>query len=177
MRHNVIAFAPDGGAAAVRDDMTGLPSQVLVWEMLEHGLKRAARDQKSLAVLLVYLEGFGEINRNHGSEVGDRALLAVTGRLKHLLRSTDTVGRFGGPKLAILLETMSEMADIQLVAEKVVEAVREPIQLGGLQLKLSCSIGISLYPCIASDPETLIRCATDAMDAVKDRGGNGFQFA
>ncbi len=161
---------------ALRDAVTGLAREDLVWQMLNHGLSRAQRTEQNLAVLVIYAEGLGEINQTYGEQVGDKILATQADRLQGLLRGTDTVGRFSGTKLVVLLETITETADVQLVADKIVQALSQPVPVPGGLARLTCSIGIALYPSTASTPEDLIRRATEAMDAVKEHGGNGLQF-
>ena len=161
---------------ALRDAVTGMAREDLVWQMLNHGMSRAQRTQHSLAVLVIYAEGVGEVNRTHGEKAGDEVLATQADRLRTLLRGTDTVGRFGGTKLVVLLESIAQAADVQLVAEKIIQALAEPVPVPDGQGRLGCSVGIALYPSTATTPENLIRHATAAMDAVKDDGGNGFQF-
>ena len=160
----------------LRDAVTGLAREDLVWQMLNHGLSRARRTQQSLAVLVIYAEGLGEINKTYGEKVGDEILATQADRLQRLLRGTDTVGRFSGTKLVVLLETIAEAGDVQLVADKIVRALSQPVAVPDGEARLACSIGIALYPSTATTAEDLMRRAIEAMDAVKEHGGNGLQF-
>lgn len=161
---------------SLRDAVTGLAREDLVWQMLNHGLSRAQRTQQTLAVLVIYAEGLGEINKAYGEKVGDEILATQADRLQSLLRGTDTVGRFSGTKLVVLLETIAEAGDVQLVADKIVQALSQPVAVPDGEAQLTCSIGIALYPSTAATAEDLMRRAIEAMDAVKEHGGNGLQF-
>lgn len=161
---------------ALHDPVTGLPNQMLVWEMLDHGLSRAKRNKTNLGLLMIYVEGIGEINEAYGRAEGDQAMAVVARRLQSLLRATDTVGRFGGTKLVVILETVSHPEDLQLVSEKIVGSLSKPVAVGDTLEQLSCSIGIALFPWTTSSAESLIRRAAEAMDTVQEQGGNSFLY-
>lgn len=164
-------------APQLSDNVTGLAGEPLVWQMVEHGVARARRDDRSLAVMCIYLEGIAGINERYGPHAGDRAIALVARRLATLLRASDTVGRIGGTRLAVILSAMARTADVQLVAEKILDTIGEPIALNGSMEILSASVGVALYPTTAEDAEGLIRAATAAMDAAEGQGDGQLLFA
>ena len=163
-------------ALAQQDSLTGLPNRRLLDDRLQQALAHAQRDKKKLAVLLLDLDGFKEINDDHGHETGDAVLVTTAHRLKECFRATDTVARFGGDEFVAVLEGQNSMEDSTPVAEKILSLLREPIRVGDRQFKLTASIGIAIYPSDSENAETLLRLADQAMYESKASGGDTFRF-
>lgn len=156
------------------DSVTGLARQPLFWETLALAIKRARRHRDHLAVLLLHVD-----RPPAGSGGGDQAqqvACQVAGRLTASLRASDTVARFDQDQFVALVEGMPRVEDIQIVAEKIIEAVTRPIDLGGRGYVLAVSLGIAMYPAGALSAEGLIHDAVNAMLYARERGGNAFHF-
>ena len=160
---------------AHHDGVTGLPNRVLLLDRLAEELKRAPWRHRLLGVLVVGLDRFQAINEMHGPPVGDLALRAAGERLLNAVRAGDTVARLHGDEFAVALTDLAQPEDLPAIARKIVDAVAQPITLGAHALRLTASVGISLYPTDADNPETLLRNASAAMASAKDAGRNTFQ--
>jgi len=160
---------------AYYDALTDLPNQTLLREHAIQALATAHREGTEVALLFLDLDHFKNINDSLGHSVGDQLLQAVSTRLKHALRETDTVSRLGGDEfLVILAETGPEGAT--QVARKIQEIFDRSFELNRRVLHLSTSIGISLYPRDANDLESLLRYADAALYRAKEGGRNTFHF-
>ena len=162
---------------ALFDPDTGLARQPLFWEILSLAVKRARRNQDHLAVLYIHLEGL-----EGGAEAMDRSSRvavsrAAANRLTGLLRSSDTVARVEAGHIAVLVESMPRVEDIQTVAEKIVNTIRAPLEVNDHATRLSASVGIAMYPSGAFSAEALISDAAAAMTLAREAGGDAFKFA
>ena len=161
---------------ANHDPLTGLPSLRLCMDRLERALAEARRNQQVVAVMFVDLDGFKEINDNHGHEVGDKVLKVTADRLRAEVRETDTVARIGGDEFLVILSGIPNLEILQRIANSLIAQVSQPICVGSRETSLSASIGIALYPEDATDGDHLIRCADQAMYRIKHAGKNSFGF-
>ncbi len=161
---------------AYYDPLTGLPNRRLLEDRLQVALAHADRSKRSLAAMFVDLDRFKRINDSLGHEVGDRLLIEVAQRLRSCLREEDTVARVGGDEFLILLSNLLEADYVAITARRVIEALRKPVLIDGMELMVTTSIGISIYPADAHDGETLIRNADAAMYRAKDLGRDSFQL-
>ncbi len=160
---------------AMHDSLTGLPNRSLFNERLGWVLAEGSRRDTPVALLLIDLDQFKEVNDTLGHLVGDELLRQVAQRLRLLLRESDTIARFGGDEFAVLLTTTADEVAAREVAGKIVTAFSEPFQLNNVVLHSSPSIGIALFPDHGTDSETLVQRADVAMYAAK-RTGSGFAF-
>ena len=158
------------------DALTGLANRSLLGIQLSHALERAEREQTGLAVLMLDLDGFKDVNDSFGHPVGDRLLKAVADRLRELLRGADTVARLGGDEFAIIIESFEGADAVAAVAAKVIEAIAEPYHLGFHTARVTTSIGISLFPADGGDEVELLRSADTALYAAKRGGRNAYRF-
>jgi diguanylate cyclase (GGDEF)-like protein/PAS domain S-box-containing protein len=158
---------------AFHDNLTGLPNRALFRDRLDHALARAARSDHDVAVLLVDLDGFKQVNDSLGHDAGDQLLREVAQRLEDVVRASDTVARFGGDEFALLLEDVSEEETTGL-AERMLEHLSAPIALADREVALGASIGIVLRAGTASSEE-LVRDADVAMYAAKDAGRGRYE--
>jgi diguanylate cyclase (GGDEF)-like protein/PAS domain S-box-containing protein len=161
---------------AHHDPLTGLPNRILFHARLEHALTIAQRETHMAAILFMDLDRFKHINDSLGHAVGDSVLQEVAKRLQHAVREEDTVARIGGDEFPILLEHINDPAEATIVADKLLLAFSEPLDVPPHRLHLSPSIGISLYPADAGDYATLLRNADTAMYRAKAKGRNTYQF-
>ena len=127
--------------------------------------------------MFIDLDRFKPINDNHGHAVGDQVLQRLANRLLGSVRESDSVGRVGGDEFLVLLPRITHPESALEVGNKIVRALREPFHVGDLQLELSCSIGIALYPEHGRDPITLARHADQAMYQAKQSGRERVRLA
>jgi diguanylate cyclase (GGDEF)-like protein/PAS domain S-box-containing protein len=160
---------------ALHDALTGLPNRTLFHDRIGQALHRARRSDASVAVLMLDLDRFKEVNDSLGHAAGDALLIEIGRRLDGMLRASDTVARLGGDEFGILLPDQTSLADIALAAERVREAIQEPIIVQGLPLSVDASIGIALYPRDGRELETLLQHADAAMYHAKT-GNTGIAF-
>ncbi len=158
------------------DPLTGLPNRRLLNDRLAEQIKRAQRDQGSLAVLFIDLDRFKEVNDALGHEAGDQLLMEAARRVVGCVRGTDTVARQGGDEFTVLLPGLSERAPIERIAEDIILALTEPFQLGNEQAYVSASIGITLFPQDADNPVAILKQADQAMYHAKEEGRNRFSY-
>jgi diguanylate cyclase (GGDEF)-like protein len=161
---------------AFHDPLTNLANRALFSDRLAHALTRRIRDGRSgVAVLFVDLDDFKMVNDGLGHAAGDQLLRAVGERLVAALRPCDTTARLGGDEFAVLIEDASGPGDAVRVAERIVDALREPLGLQGRELAMRASIGIALAGTDQVDSEELLRRADIAMYRVKQRGKGSFE--
>jgi diguanylate cyclase (GGDEF)-like protein len=156
------------------DPLTELPNRVLLLDRLKQGITNAKRNDTRLALLFVDLNNFKQINDTLGHATGDKALKLAAHCLASTVRAEDTVSRHGGDEFLILLAKVSKATDALLVAEKVLAALGIPTQAGNEVIRLTASIGISVYPDDGEDAETLIDRADAAMYLAKKHGAGSF---
>ncbi len=159
---------------AYHDTLTGLPNRALFADRFHLALAHAKRYQHKLALLMMDLDKFKEVNDTLGHEAGDDLLKEVGSRLSSLVRKTDTVSRRGGDEFVLLLTEVHQVEDATSVAQKIVEAILKPFVLGGRRRSITTSIGIALYPDDGQDIDTLLSHADDALYQVKHQGRNGY---
>jgi diguanylate cyclase (GGDEF)-like protein len=162
--------------AATHDALTGLPNRVLLADRLGQAISRAARHEIRFAVLVVDLDRFKAVNDSLGHIAGDELLQEVARRLSGLLRKEDTLARLGGDEFVLLIHEVASPQDAEVVARKVLSQVALPVQLAGLDVHVSPSVGICLCPDDGADSETLLQHADAAMYHAKKKGRNTFQF-
>jgi diguanylate cyclase (GGDEF)-like protein len=162
--------------AATHDALTGLPNRVLLADRLRQAIARASRHQMRFAVLVVDLDRFKAINDSLGHIAGDELLQEVARRLSGLLRKEDSLARLGGDEFVLLIHEVSTPQDAEEVARKVLSQVALPVQLAGLDVHVSPSVGICLCQDDGVDSETLLQHADAAMYHAKKKGRNTFQF-
>ncbi|MES2000392.1 MAG: EAL domain-containing protein [Pseudomonadota bacterium] len=161
---------------AQHDALTGLPNRILLNDRLAQAMALAQRQGKQLALMFLDLDRFKYINDSLGHSVGDQLLLSVAHRLTAAVRSSDTVCRQGGDEFVILLADVEHAEDAALSAQKILTALTAPHRIDQLELHVTVSIGISIYPEDGQDVDTLIKSADTAMYHAKENGRNNFQF-
>ena len=154
---------------ALHDPLTGLPNRVLLEDRLEQAIHIARRDGASMALFLIDLDGFKEVNDTLGHEAGDVLLAEVSRRLRGALRESDTVSRLGGDEFAVVLPAV-DVERAAHMAQKVQCAIAPPLTFQNREITVGGSIGISLFPAHGQDPGTLLRHADVAMYAAKRDG-------
>lgn len=161
---------------AYTDLLTGLPNRTLYYDRLKQAIVRARRNQQQIAVLFMDLDYFKPINDELGHEWGDKALIEVAYRLQTCIRESDTVARVGGDEFSIVLSDISDEAAACKIAEKIIDSIRQPMQLGGRTFTLGASVGIHIEAEDYSDAETFMRLADDAMYVAKEAGRNRYHL-
>jgi len=160
---------------AFYDGLTMLPNRALFRDRLQQALARSSRSTTPLAVLLVDLDGFKQVNDSLGHDAGDQLLEAVAERFVEASRLSDTLARLGGDEFAILLDGAHE-SEAVAVAERLLEALSEPIWIAGRELVVGASIGVALHLGGVGQAEELLRHADVAMYAAKEAGRGRFEL-
>ena len=162
------------GLPRLFDPSTGLASQFLFWEILGLAARRAKRNKDFFALLLLEV---ADLPQDAGDTIGDIVMQVAAERVSNVLRASDTVSRFEHHQLALLVESMPRIEDIQIVAEKIVQELTKPYPLGDLERRFPVNLGISLYPTSADNADMLIGKAFEALAGAKGRGKGQFVFA
>lgn len=160
---------------ALHDPLTQLPNRTLVQDRLRQGILAARRAKKSAALIMADLDGFKDVNDNHGHDIGDQLLKGVAERLTASLRQSDTVGRLGGDEFAVVLP-FTDISGAQRAAEKLLEIMRQPFRIDGRAITVTGSFGIAAYPDHATDITALCKCADAAMYTAKRRHSGHFVY-
>lgn len=161
---------------ATHDGLTGLANRVLLDDRMSQAIAFAQRTGKRFATLVIDLDRFKLVNDSLGHHAGDELLKQIAGRLQALLRKSDTLARSGGDEFVIVIEDAMERGTIQVIAQKIISTVCEPVRVLNVEIHTSPSIGIAIYPEDASDGEGLLANADVAMYRAKQLGGNSYQF-
>ncbi|PKO19216.1 MAG: hypothetical protein CVU39_01300 [Chloroflexi bacterium HGW-Chloroflexi-10] len=162
---------------ALHDPLTDLPNRVLFTDRLRHVMERAKRKKNLLfAVFFLDLDRFKVVNDSMGHNIGDLLLIESAHRLKSCLRNQDTVARFGGDEFVILLEDMEYPTDYKIVADRILQSLRLPADLGGYKVFISVSIGIVLNDARYERGEDILRDADIAMYRAKNQGRNCYEI-
>jgi len=158
------------------DQLTGLANRFLFREFLMKTLARSNRSHSSLAVMLLDLDRFKFVNDTFGHAAGDSLLKDTAQRLKDCVRASDLVARLGGDEFTVVVDGLTETDTIAHFGERILEALKDPFDVGGYQVFTSASIGIAVYPHDADNIEDLLTSADTAMYRAKELGANNFQF-
>ena len=161
---------------ANHDVLTGLPNRLLLTDRLQQAIDQSRRTGTQTGVLFLDLNRFKQVNDSLGHDLGDLLLEKIAGRLKHLVRETDTVARLGGDEFVLVLADLDSIETMAAVAEKVLESVAAPISLAGHELNITTSIGGSVFPKDGHDVATLLKHADLAMYQAKELGSASFRF-
>jgi diguanylate cyclase (GGDEF)-like protein len=165
-------------ALSVTDDLTGLSNSRYLNLVLRREEKRSARSGRPLSVLFVDMDGFKNVNTNHGHIAGSRALVEVAAVIRGCARETDVVARFGGDEFAVILPDTGRDGAV-FVAERICDRIRASrfLESNRLDVRLTASIGVATLPDVTGSAEELLRAADRAMYRVKDTGKNGVSVA
>ncbi len=161
---------------AYSDELTGLASRVYFHTHLEDVIKASHRRSERFALLFLDLDGFKDVNDSLGHDVGDMLLKIVAKRLQDLIRDTDFVARLSGDEFCILVDNIDDQYGAAYVAERCLEEMNEPINLGGQNIRTRCSIGIAYYPKDGEDSQSLLKAADSAMYAAKEAGKHRYVY-
>ena len=162
-------------ALSSTDALTGLSNRQQISTTLEDAIRQARRQGHMLALLILDLDRFKQVNDSLGHDVGDQVLLDTAERLKTCLRDGDQVARIGGDQFAVLIH-QADPRGAEAAAQRMLAAVSQPCSMEGLQFTLTCSVGVALFPADAHDADQLLRHAESAMQRAKSGGRAGFRF-
>jgi diguanylate cyclase (GGDEF)-like protein len=157
---------------AYHDALTGLPNRTLFNDRLSMAILNAQRNQKKVAVMMLDLDKFKQVNDVWGHKLGDLLLKTVGERLANTLRKSDTVARMGGDEFLVVIPEVDHIEDTDIIAGKILQAFTEAFVIGGRNLSITTSVGVAIYPHDGKDAETLIKYADIAMYAAKATGRN-----
>ena len=160
---------------ATHDALTGLPNRVLLDDRLTQAVAHADRDGRSFALLVCDLDRFKLVNDSLGHHAGDELLQEVARRLTGLVRTTDTVARFGGDEFVLLITSIHDPEDARRLAARAIEVLQAPVRIAGIDVHTSPSIGIAFYPTDGTSIEALTAHADAAMYCAKQRGRGNVQ--
>ncbi|MSQ54482.1 MAG: diguanylate cyclase [Betaproteobacteria bacterium] len=161
---------------AQHDPLTGLPNRHSMQQRLSLAIELAKRNRKKVAVMLVDLDRFKQLNDSRGHSAGDQALVTVAERLRTSVRGSDTVARYGGDEFVVIAADLDRAADASNIAEKIADMVGLPVPLEGGPWRGGCSIGISVYPDDSTEPVTLLALADKAMYGVKSNAAARYAY-
>ena len=161
---------------AEHDTLTGLASRMVLEDQLKDAMERARRHNDGLALMMVDLDYFKQINDTFGHQAGDEVLRETAGRLLKAVRATDTVVRLGGDEFIVLLSEIRDTDAVELVAANLVASLSLPIRVVGVEIPVSVSIGVGTALPGETDPEEILRRADAALYCAKDRGRHCYQI-
>jgi diguanylate cyclase (GGDEF)-like protein/PAS domain S-box-containing protein len=160
--------------SAYYDSLTGIPNRLLLLDRIKQSISYSNRNKTFVAILYIDLDGFKDINDNLGHDVGDEFLKEISQRMKSILRESDTIARLGGDEFVIVLNNLTDKKDCEVPAKKILQICSSPIEIDGILLQTSASIGISFHPAepYAVEADALIRQADQSMYIAKMQGKN-----
>jgi diguanylate cyclase (GGDEF)-like protein len=152
---------------ATHDFLTNLPNRMLLEDRFDQAVARAQRSKKKFGVVALDLDKFKQINDTYGHPFGDKVLIEIAWRLSEAIRTSDTCARVGGDEFTVIAEGINNKHDLIRVMEKLSQALLEPIRIEDRAVKVTASIGASIYPNHGQDMETLMKAADVALYRVK----------
>ncbi|MHB1053870.1 MAG: diguanylate cyclase domain-containing protein [Thiobacillus sp.] len=158
------------------DVLTELPNRSQFRDRLDGAMARAVRNKQLVGVMFLGLDRFQTVNATLGQGAGDLVLKQMAERLKQCVRKSDTVARVGGDEFSVILEGLAEKQGAAVVAQRGLESLSQPVLLDGQEVRLTASIGLTVFPVDAHDLDALLRNADVAMYYAKDCGRNNYQF-
>lgn len=156
------------------DPLTELPNRTLLGDRLHMSIALAQRTQRQLAVCLLDLDGFKQVNDRLGHAAGDLLLIEFSQRMRRELRQSDTLARLGGDEFVVLINDLESYEECIDAVRRIIESARQPFVLNGEPANISTSIGITIFPDDGADPDLLLRHADQAMYIAKQGGGNRY---
>jgi diguanylate cyclase (GGDEF)-like protein/PAS domain S-box-containing protein len=158
------------------DALTGLCNRHAFMHQLKESIETSSRYEQKMAVLFLDLDGFKAINDQYGHDAGDEVLTATAARLKKIIRKSDTVARMGGDEFTVIIKNVKDIRSLSLLAQKIIDSISQEIKMKDSLVRVTTSIGISIYPDDALDLESVLRHADNAMYKAKELGKNNLQF-
>jgi len=158
------------------DVLTNLPNRRYFIEKLENAIKLSEEEKEKLAVLVIDIDNFKNVNTVYGEIVGDLVLKEVSRRIRSVLRGRDVLARFGNDEFAVLSFDIKSNSDVMKIITRIREILNKPIKVEDKNLFLSVSVGVAIYPDDGRSAEEIIASAISALSEVKKKGGNGVEF-
>jgi diguanylate cyclase (GGDEF)-like protein/PAS domain S-box-containing protein len=157
---------------AQHDALTGLPNRASLASLITRAISESGEREQLAAILFIDLDKFKPINDEFGHAVGDQLLVQVARRMSNALRSPDIVTRIGGDEFLAILQRLDDTEEAQAIADRIIHQIRQPYQVNGQKLFISCSIGLAIYPADGHDQSELMARADKAMYQAKRAGGS-----
>jgi len=161
---------------ATHDGLTGLPNRAMFAQLVSLAVESAKRHDSKIAVLFIDLDRFKVINDTLGHDAGDVLMREMAARFRECLRGSDVVARLGGDEFVILVQDVTDSAQVAVVARHLLSAIMRPIEIHGQECRVTASIGICLHPEVGQDDQSVIKNADLAMYAAKEKGKNTYHF-
>jgi diguanylate cyclase (GGDEF)-like protein len=161
---------------ALHDVLTNLPNRVLLADRLSQSMVQSQRHHNLLAVVFLDLDGFKEVNDTYGHDLGDELLIIASLRMKEALREGDSLARIGGDEFVAVLADLTTVEDCEPILDRLLLAASESVKVGNVELNISASIGVTLYPQDNVSADQLMRHADQAMYVAKESGKNRYHL-
>ncbi|HEY9135061.1 MAG TPA: EAL domain-containing protein, partial [Pseudomonadales bacterium] len=161
---------------ASHDVLTGLPNRSLLWDRLKQAITHVARYTGKGAIVFIDLDNFKDVNDSLGHNMGDELLKHIATQLRTQLKATDTIARIGGDEFAIVMTDISDINQLTLITQRILNSVAQPCIVEGRHIESSASIGISIFPDDGLEPNELMKNADLAMYSAKASGRNAYRF-
>lgn len=158
------------------DALTGLPNRIVLADRLRQATAQTRRRENLMALVYLDLDGFKLVNDSYGHETGDELLIVLSQRLKEALREGDTLARMGGDEFVAVLTDLSNTRECEVILARLLQAAASPVQVKEFSLRVSASLGVTLFPLDNGDPDTLLRHADQAMYQAKQAGKNRYHL-
>ncbi len=161
---------------AYSDELTGLASRAYFYRHLEEKIRTAHLREEHFAILYLDLDGFKDVNDSLGHNTGDKLLKTIAARLQRVLRESDFVARLGGDEFCFVMDRLDDQLTAADIAERCLQEVNLPVDLGSRELRPRCSIGIAHYPEDGNEAKALLKAADSAMYSAKEKGKHCYAF-
>jgi len=161
---------------ASHDQLTGLPGRPLLRERIGEAIEKASLHGRKAAVFVVDLDHFKWMNDSLGHKAGDEVLVGMAERMQQSLRRSDTLGRLGGDEFVIVMPLIADMEDVERCAQRLVDLIASTAQVGEMEVNLTASVGVCVYPDFAGDVDTMLERADAATYVAKANGRNQYQM-
>jgi diguanylate cyclase (GGDEF)-like protein len=161
---------------ASHDQLTGLPGRTLLRERIAEAIERAMLHNRKVAVFVIDLDHFKRMNDSMGHRSGDEVLVGMAERMRQSLRRSDTLGRLGGDEFVVVMPHIGNVPDVERCAQRLVDRVANTAMVGDIEVNLTASVGVCIYPDFAQDVDSLLERADAAMYAAKESGRGQYQM-
>jgi diguanylate cyclase (GGDEF)-like protein/PAS domain S-box-containing protein len=161
---------------ASHDQLTGLPGRTLLRERIAEAIEKAMLHGRKVAVFVIDLDHFKRMNDSLGHRSGDELIVGMAERMKQSLRRSDTLGRLGGDEFVVVMPHIATVADVERCAKRLVDRVASTAVVGDMEVNLTASVGVCIYPDFAGDVDSLLERADAAMYAAKENGRSQYQM-
>jgi diguanylate cyclase (GGDEF)-like protein/PAS domain S-box-containing protein len=160
---------------ASHDQLTGLPGRTLLRERIAEAIEKAMLHGRKVAVFVIDLDHFKRMNDSLGHRAGDEIIVGMAERMRQSLRRSDTLGRLGGDEFVVVMPHIATLADVERCAKRLVDRVASTAVVGDMEVNMTASVGVCVYPDFAEDVDSLLERADAATYAAKGNGRNQFQ--